>query len=97
MLKRLNSPYNDPRLKWVKLKKDFIPGAGDTKDFNVVGASWQMARGRELGGGYSLLMRSKSHLTRRRLAVPPSVFTTFFVGLLAPHLKSESRVSPIPS
>lgn len=43
MLKRLSAPYNDPRLKWVKLKKDFIPGAGDTKDFNIVGASWQMA------------------------------------------------------
>ena len=67
MLKRLQSRYCSQTLehKWVKLKKDFIPGAGDTKDFNVVGASWQMARGRELGGEYFLLMGSESHLTHR--------------------------------
>ncbi|BGP24561.1 hypothetical protein JCM10295v2_003479 [Rhodotorula toruloides] len=34
MLKPLNSAYNDLRCgqRWVKLKKDFIPGAGDTMD-----------------------------------------------------------------
>ncbi|GAA5853542.1 hypothetical protein JCM5353_008815, partial [Sporobolomyces roseus] len=42
MLKPLSSRYNDHarKQKWVKLKKDFIPGAGDTLDFVVVGASW---------------------------------------------------------
>ncbi|GAA5862001.1 hypothetical protein JCM1840_006904 [Sporobolomyces johnsonii] len=69
MLKPLFSRYNDERLgqRWVKLKKDFIPGAGDTLDFAVVGASWQKQRGREL-------------------LVPPSVFTTFFIGLEAKEL-----------
>ncbi|GAA5927226.1 hypothetical protein JCM1841_004252 [Sporobolomyces salmonicolor] len=69
MLKPLFSRYNDyrPGQRWVKLKKDFIPGAGDTLDFVVVGASWQKQRGREL-------------------LVPPSVFTTFFVGLEAKEL-----------
>ena len=47
----------------VKLKKDFIPGCGDTLDFVILGARWDRDRGRELG-------------------VPPSVLTTFFVGLL---------------
>lgn len=52
MLKPLRGAYNDFRRgnRWVKLKKDFIPGAGDTKDFCVVGASWNLKRGRELGG-----------------------------------------------
>ncbi|GAA5858812.1 hypothetical protein JCM5353_006876, partial [Sporobolomyces roseus] len=65
-LKPLSSRYNDHarKQKWVKLKKDFIPGAGDTLDFVVVGASWQKKRGREL-------------------LVPPSVYTTFFIGLEA--------------
>ena len=50
ILKPLNSAYNDfcKPMKWVKLKKDFIPGAGDTLDFHVVGARWDRDRGREL-------------------------------------------------
>lgn len=50
MLKPLESKYNDltPHLRWIKLKKDFVPGAGDTLDFHVLGAAWQKARGREL-------------------------------------------------
>ncbi|GAA6016518.1 hypothetical protein JCM11491_002348 [Sporobolomyces phaffii] len=69
MLKPLSSKYNDARRgqKWIKLKKDFIPGAGDTLDFVLVGASWQKHRAREL-------------------LVPPSVYTTFFVGLEANEL-----------
>ncbi|GAA5842570.1 hypothetical protein JCM9279_003622 [Rhodotorula babjevae] len=64
MLKPLASAYNDPRphQRLVKLKKDFVTGAGDTLDFHIVGASWQKQRGREL-------------------LVPPTVYTTFFVGL----------------
>lgn len=52
MLKPLVSCYNDRRshLRWVKLKKDFIPGAGDTLDFHIVGARWSRDRGRELLG-----------------------------------------------
>lgn len=52
MLKPLQSKYNDNRKgqKWVKLKKDFIPGAGDTLDFYILGATWSKKRGRDLGG-----------------------------------------------
>ncbi|GAA6059260.1 hypothetical protein JCM10212_006653 [Sporobolomyces blumeae] len=72
MLKPLGSRYNDAQRgqKWVKLKKDFIPGAGDTLDFVIVGASWQKERAREL-------------------LVPPSVYTTFFVGLEANELGAQ--------
>ncbi|TKA51706.1 hypothetical protein B0A53_05411 [Rhodotorula sp. CCFEE 5036] len=68
MLKPFTSLYNDWRrgAKWIKLKKDFIPGAGDTLDFHLVGASYTAKRAREL-------------------LVPPSVLTTFFVGVAAPE------------
>lgn len=53
MLKPLFSKYNDwGNQRWIKLKKDFIPGAGDTIDFEVVGASWQVKRARELLGAF---------------------------------------------
>lgn len=56
MLKPLSSAYNDRRstMKWVKLKKDFVPGAGDTLDFHIVGASWNKRRGRQLLGETSV-------------------------------------------
>jgi DNA ligase-4 len=52
MLKPFTSLYNDWRrgAKWIKLKKDFIPGAGDTLDFHLVGASYTAKRARELLG-----------------------------------------------
>ncbi|BGP07980.1 hypothetical protein JCM10049v2_003825 [Rhodotorula toruloides] len=79
MLKPLFSAYNDLRCgqRWVKLKKDFIPGAGDTMDVLIVGASWQRKRGREL-------------------LVPPSVYTTFFVGFRADDLGASLPTSRKP-
>ena len=52
MLKPMSSRYcvQSKVQKWVKLKKDFVPGAGDTLDFCIVGASWQRDRGRSLNG-----------------------------------------------
>jgi len=68
MLKPLASRYNDWRrdMRWIKLKKDFIPGAGDTFDFHVVGASWNAKRGRELSGEAFL-----SHPRRRAPSADP--------------------------
>lgn len=90
MLKPLSSRYNDQRrgAKWIKLKKDFIPGAGDTLDFHLVGASYSIKRARELFGGPWDL--SSTGASRRLIdvfvgTVPPSVLTTFFVGLEAPE------------
>ncbi|KAF7971295.1 hypothetical protein HWV62_21450 [Athelia sp. TMB] len=40
--------YNHYRSPWVKLKRDYIPGYGDTVDLVVLGASWEKDRGREL-------------------------------------------------
>ncbi|KAF8636408.1 hypothetical protein AX17_003590 [Amanita inopinata Kibby_2008] len=51
VLKAEESLYNDFDFPWVKLKKDHIPGHGDTLDLAIVGASWEKQRGRELRVG----------------------------------------------
>lgn len=50
VLKAEESRYNDYGLPWVKFKKDFIPGYGDTVDMILVGASWEKERARKLRG-----------------------------------------------
>jgi DNA ligase-4 len=50
VLKAGEAGYNDRRLPWVKLKRDYIPGYGDCVDLVVLGASWDKDRGRELRG-----------------------------------------------
>ncbi|SCV74038.1 BQ2448_6470 [Microbotryum intermedium] len=67
MLKPLTGVYNElsDNRRWIKLKKDFIPGCGDTIDVHVLGASWKKERGRDQ-------------------LVPTTVYTTFFIGFLAP-------------
>ncbi|KDQ61659.1 hypothetical protein JAAARDRAFT_31124 [Jaapia argillacea MUCL 33604] len=64
VLKADEGLYNDWKSPWVKLKKDYIPGHGDTVDLAIVGAAWHKDRGREL-------------------RVPPTTYTTFYLGLLA--------------
>ncbi|RPB26964.1 hypothetical protein L211DRAFT_834636 [Terfezia boudieri ATCC MYA-4762] len=56
VLKPCEGPYLDlvgeRRSAWIKLKKDYIRGMGDTADFAVVGAGFEAQRGREraIGG-----------------------------------------------
>lgn len=86
MLKPLASRYNDPRaaMRWVKLKKDFIPGAGDTLDFHIVGARWSRDRGRELLG-----QREVDELEGRELTSSSSCSTTLHVHDLLRWSTSE--------
>ena len=48
VLKAGESTYLDPRWRWVKLKKDYIPGLGDCIDLVILGAGWDPDRAREL-------------------------------------------------
>ncbi|KAL8774623.1 MAG: hypothetical protein Q9194_003995 [Teloschistes cf. exilis] len=56
VLKPSNAPYanlqytvgNSNSRCWIKLKKDYIPGLGDTADFAVVGAGYDAARAAQL-------------------------------------------------
>ncbi|KZP21054.1 hypothetical protein FIBSPDRAFT_788707 [Athelia psychrophila] len=48
VLKAADGFYNHYRSPWVKLKKDYIPGYGDTVDLVILGTSWEKERGREL-------------------------------------------------
>lgn len=87
VLKPSTSAYNDARAKWVKMKKDYIPGLGDCADFVVLGAGWERERGRELGGesyaffshfplfAFGLLLTFLGSLVR------PNVWTTFYIGV----------------
>ncbi|KAJ3484873.1 hypothetical protein NLI96_g5327 [Meripilus lineatus] len=48
VLKADEGKYNQGYLPWVKLKKDYIPGHGDTLDLAILGAVWEKERAREL-------------------------------------------------
>ncbi|KAL8777737.1 MAG: hypothetical protein Q9213_007729 [Squamulea squamosa] len=56
VLKPFNEPYFSSRKSsgdglpqgWIKLKKDYIPGLGDTADFAVIGAGYDASRAAQL-------------------------------------------------
>ncbi|KAF8527280.1 hypothetical protein JB92DRAFT_2553330, partial [Gautieria morchelliformis] len=48
VLKGSKSTYDNHKQPWVKLKRDYIPGYGDTVDLVILAAGWNKARAREL-------------------------------------------------
>ncbi|KAL1746782.1 hypothetical protein HDZ31DRAFT_12942, partial [Schizophyllum fasciatum] len=49
MIKADESRYGEWSSPWAKLKRDYIPGYGDTLDLVLVGAIWDAERARKLG------------------------------------------------
>lgn len=49
VIKAEESFYNDYCRQWGKLKRDYIPGYGDTLDLALIGAAWDKERARTLG------------------------------------------------
>ncbi|KNZ77381.1 DNA ligase 4 [Termitomyces sp. J132] len=48
VLKGEETVYHDFLTPWVKIKRDYIPGYGDTVDMVVIGVTWERERGRVL-------------------------------------------------
>ncbi|ORX37868.1 hypothetical protein BD324DRAFT_650411 [Kockovaella imperatae] len=55
VIKAGRSSYMDPRWRWVKLKKDYIPNLGDCIDLVLLGAGWDPDRARGLRVDTSVL------------------------------------------
>ncbi|KAJ9121395.1 hypothetical protein QFC24_004733 [Naganishia onofrii] len=102
VLKAAESTYNDRSLRWIKLKKDYIPGYGDCVDLAILAIGWDKDRARQLRGKSSVVDRSG----KRSLSaiVGPSVMTTLYTGVLTnkaqvaqrkqdPHFEILFRVS----
>lgn len=81
VIKAEESRYHDYKMPWVKLKKDYIPGHGDTVDLIVVGAAWDKMRGRELRGTF--ISCAYPRLGVESIPVPPSTLTTLYIGALS--------------
>ncbi|KAK0501203.1 hypothetical protein EDD18DRAFT_1347295 [Armillaria luteobubalina] len=82
ILKADDSGYNSVGRPWVKLKRDYIQGLGDTVDLVLLGAGWGKDRG----------LIFVTPLT----IVPTDTFTTFYIGTLknAEALKCNPNVQP---
>ncbi|RUS13814.1 hypothetical protein BC937DRAFT_94727 [Endogone sp. FLAS-F59071] len=77
VIKRADSTYNPSKGGWVKLKRDYIHGLGDTEDFVVVGARY---RPPEPG---DLLRDQVAHVHNPvPCVVPAGTLNQFYIGCL---------------
>ncbi|KAI9618950.1 hypothetical protein H4Q26_012207 [Puccinia striiformis f. sp. tritici PST-130] len=104
MLKTAESIYNDSRSehKWLKVKKDYIQGCGDTADYAIIGAAWDSRRGRELGVPTSTFTSWYIGLSdnlldiKRDPNIRPNfqvVFTSLSYGLTRKQLEKANRIA----
>lgn len=81
----------DLHIQWKQLKKDYVPGYGDTIDLVVIAGSWEKDRARELRGRYHPGLTGNS--TSKSDLVPPSTLTRFYVGALGNSFQCTANVS----
>ncbi|KAH9443616.1 hypothetical protein Pst134EA_032526 [Puccinia striiformis f. sp. tritici] len=102
MLKTAESIYNDSRSehKWLKVKKDYIQGCGDTADYAIIGAAWD-SRGRELGvptstSSWYIGLSDNLLDIKRDPNIRPNfqvVFTSLSYGLTRKQLEKANRIA----
>ncbi|KAG6908432.1 hypothetical protein DXG01_004657 [Tephrocybe rancida] len=95
VLKGDDSKYHDFYTPWVKLKRDYIPGHGDTVDMVIVGVTWERERARVLRVPPSTITTfyiggvKNSEEIRRQPSIRPhlEVYFTVSYGLSRSQLK----------
>lgn len=65
----------------TQLKKDYVPGYGDTIDLVVIAAAWEKDRARELRGVF-YLRDLKAMMMNQGYLVSTSTLTTFYIAAL---------------
>jgi DNA ligase-4 len=70
----------------VQLKKDYIPGLGDSVDLLLLGAGWDKDRARELRGTPTFLNGTQQLTTA---LVSPCTYTTFYLGAATSNTGSK--------
>ncbi|KAL9599898.1 MAG: hypothetical protein Q9219_003531 [cf. Caloplaca sp. 3 TL-2023] len=112
VLKPSNEPYFSnnqtsrglPAHCWIKLKKDYIPGLGDTLDFAVVGAGYNATRAAQLHNPalkwthfHIACLKNKEYVSKRQ-AKPSFVVTSALeVNLdMAKHLNQHGQYYAVP-
>jgi DNA ligase 1 len=103
MIKDLDSPYTCSRRswEWVKLKKDYIDGLGDTLDLVPIGAVYGVGKRKGLYGSYLLAaynsdMEVFETICKIGTGFSDEVLTKayeFFQDKLAPSMPKQYRIS----
>ncbi|KAL8922458.1 MAG: hypothetical protein Q9208_005180 [Pyrenodesmia sp. 3 TL-2023] len=89
---------------WIKLKKDYIPGLGDTADFAVVGAGYDASRSAQLKCPalkwthfHIACLRNKEQVTTKRAKPCFKVVAALEVNLdMAKHLNQHGQYCALP-
>lgn len=89
---------------WIKLKKDYIPGLGDTADFAVVGAGYDASRAAQLKCPtlkwthfHIACLRNKEQVTTKKAKPCFKVVAALEVNLdMAKHLNQHGQFCSLP-
>jgi hypothetical protein len=76
----------------IQLKKDYVPGYGDTIDLVVIAAAWEKDRARELRGVF-YLRDFKAMMMNQGCLVSTSTLTTFYIAVLSNSSQMNIDVS----
>ena len=103
MIKDLDSPYTCSRRswQWVKLKKDYIDGLGDTLDLVPIGAVYGVGKRKGLYGSYLLAAYNSDMEVYETICKIGTGFSDqvlqkayeFFQDKISPNMPKDYRIS----